>query len=155
VVHVLPLWKTGAAIASGGLTLPRAGTALLLVAFLAFFILKACGRLVLHLHGRGASLIALLVIFGLVHGNDVGEWAKDPGHHVTSWAILSSAAGATATRSRLRRRLAEFLTAFRSCAQDLLRPALSGAAPAALIEAPVARCRSPQSSPRGPPPSIA
>src|SRR4051794_33229070 len=91
-LHVLPLCRTSAALLHQGATLSRVAVWATLVLFLAFFVLKALGVGFLRVQGRRASLVAFIVCCGLIHGDDVTHWVKDPAQHAATWAVVTTAA---------------------------------------------------------------
>lgn len=119
-LHVLPLWRTCAAIGHEGLTLSRLGAGIVLITFLAFFVLKAAGAAFLRFRCNRLALVAFLVCCGLIHGDDAAQWAKDPGHAVVTWAIAGTATAAVASAPSLRRKVAEFFERLLDLALSLL-----------------------------------
>jgi hypothetical protein len=117
-MHLSPLWRTVSALAAEGPSLRRIGVLAVLVVFLAFFILKACGVGFLRVRCRKMSLVAFLVCCGLVHGEDAAQWAKDPAHQAVAWSAVVAAGATVADRRGLRRKVREALDGLRELARS-------------------------------------
>lgn len=120
-LHVLPLCRTSAALMHQGATLPRLAVWATLVLFLAFFVLKALGVGFLRVQGRRASLIAFIVCCGLIHGDDVKHWVKDPAQHAATWAVVTTAIASLPPVVRsIRRRARRLIDGLRAALAALL-----------------------------------
>src|SRR5438477_437134 len=123
-LHVLPFWRTIAALTTQGASLPRLGTLLVLAVFLALFALKALGVGFLRVRCGWMPLIVCLVCFGFFHGEDLAGWSKNPAHHVATLAVLSGAGTGALAAVKLRRPVSEFLRNLRDSAASPVAPEL-------------------------------
>jgi hypothetical protein len=108
-VHVLPLWRVSGRLLHDGLSPSSVGLWLVLAGLLALFLLKSLGVPFLRVRCSRTALLALLVCFGLAHGDDAAQWAKDPAHAAATWALAGTAGAVTLAHPVIRRRAGEFL----------------------------------------------